>query len=320
MKKEGFMPPGFFPKFIAGIFAKSSNVRSIILSQQLAIFCYGAQTFRLRHIAALNSVIVDVEGEYPLGVLRLLENLAQAVLDECMKTVKSRVYIPLEAGPDSSMQRRSLAECAEKMMSEHFILHPVVEGAVKENLPLGGPGSPFSFKASEIPSMLRTFVLLKILLLLYDCFLTYRWDNDDQNLITLLFEALSLLVIGDELRGIDVFADIKRLQAGRSFVKDFAFALMNTYVIVPIITPNALKRMKGGPDFKPDVTDNVLLEWILALHVVEIDPSKRIYPIMMGNLNPVTGKREPFDWDSLDHLAGLFLYVSLYIHDRLIYI
>ena len=318
MKNEGFAPPGFFSKLIATILSKSTDIacrdQSEILSQHLVIFCYGAQKFRLRHIAALNCVIVDVEGKYALGVLRILEDLAQTVLDECMKTVKSRVFLPVETGPHSSIQQHSLATCAEKMKSEYFILLPVVERAVRENLPLVNPGSRHVLKASEIPANLRKFVLLKILLQLYDCFLSYRWDTADQKLVTLLFEALSLLVIGDELKGIDVFADIKRLQPGRSFVKDFAFALINTFIIIPILTHNALKRMKAA-DFKADEIDNMLLELILALHVVEINPSKRIYPIMMGNLNPVSGKREPFDWNMLNDIAGEFVaYMCIYMY------
>jgi len=309
MCNDGFAPPGFFCKFIATILSKCTETvcydRSSILSQYLVIVCYGAQKFRLRHVAALNCIVVDVEGQYPLGVLRMLQDSARTVLDECMKTVKSRVFLPMETGGDSGMQQHSLGRCAEKMKAEYFISLAAVERAVIANLPLIRPGTRCFFKASEIPPLFRKFVVLKVLLLLYDLFLSYRWDVDDQNLVTLLFEALSLLVIGDELRGMDVFADIKRLQPGRSFVKDFAFALLNSDLVIPIITPNALTGMKVAT-FQPHERDNVLLEWILALHMVEMYPSKRVYPIIMGGLDPASGKRLPFDWDILNELAGQF--------------
>ena len=130
MKNEGFAPPGFFSKLIATILSKSTDIacrdQSEILSQHLVIFCYGAQKFRLRHIAALNCVIVDVEGKYALGVLRILEDLAQTVLDECMKTVKSRVFLPVETGPHSSIQTslQTLSGCNPGGRSSKTLLLP----------------------------------------------------------------------------------------------------------------------------------------------------------------------------------------------------
>ena len=48
---------------------------------------------------------------------------------------------------------------------------------------------------------------------------------------------------GTEQEGIDVFLDNKRLKDGRLFDKDFAKALMNSSVIMPIVSVDALKRI-----------------------------------------------------------------------------
>jgi hypothetical protein len=83
-----------------------------------------------------------------------------------------------------------------------------------------------------------------------------------------------------------VFLDIKRLQKGEAFDSAFAKALVNSSVIVPLMSANALQGMT-----KQDGTwcDNVLLEWIIAAECIKAKGNgtlvKACYPIFIGNIS-----------------------------------
>lgn len=65
-------------------------------------------------------------------------------------------------------------------------------------------------------------------------------------------------------RGIDTFLDNKRLRKGRNFQEEFVTSLINTLVVVPIVSRNALERLSKSK-FDPNVEDNMLIEWIISL-------------------------------------------------------
>ena len=77
------------------------------------------------------------------------------------------------------------------------------------------------------------------------------------------------------------FLDNHRLQMGRQIQGDLVRAIMNTRIVLPVVSGDALARMK---DHDPTVVDNVLLEWIIALNCYKhADCSiNKILPVLFG--------------------------------------
>lgn len=87
---------------------------------------------------------------------------------------------------------------------------------------------------------------------------------------------------GESARAIHVFLDTKRLIQGRRFDLDFAKAICNSKMVVPILSYNALELMGNH---NPDKVDNMLLEWILAMECFSETTQtvlKGIFPLTVG--------------------------------------
>ena len=82
---------------------------------------------------------------------------------------------------------------------------------------------------------------------------------------------------------------------------DFRKALLNSTILVPILSTTALQRMLTH---NPEKEDTVLIDWVLALACVQ-DPihSKRrgIYPRLPTDAEEVTVKKENIDTSLSDN-------------------
>lgn len=83
----------------------------------------------------------------------------------------------------------------------------------------------------------------------------------------------------------EVFRDTVKLKSGLEFDQSFMQAMYQSLVVVPLITPDTLARMKDAANLH--TTDHVLLEWWLALHLLKRPgfPVLRIAPILCGSVN-----------------------------------
>ena len=92
-----------------------------------------------------------------------------------------------------------------------------------------------------------------------------------------------------ELRAVEVFLDERRLQHGRRSQDDSVKSIVNSTVVVPIFSFDALATIVTHD---PSVVDSVLLEWICAIEGYKSDYSriKYIYPLFSGRRDPVTSK------------------------------
>jgi hypothetical protein len=107
-----------------------------------------------------------------------------------------------------------------------------------------------------------------------------------------LFDSLSNNHNVDSMqhRAVEVFLDTNRLEDGKHFQKSFISSLINSYVITPIISKDALLRIVNHA---PDTVDNLLIEWITALECLHINSNNndkkvrlaRIYPILFGSVS-----------------------------------
>jgi len=110
----------------------------------------------------------------------------------------------------------------------------------------------------------------------YDIFLSYR-VNSDKNLVEALYSKL-------KEKGLRVFWDKICLAAGKDWEKGFASGLCGSEIFVPIISRAAIKTRFETMN-ENSVTDNVLLEYRLALEFNKRDLITHIYPIYVGDLD-----------------------------------
>jgi len=296
--ENGFNPPDLFTLLLAKVLSYSNKHKpeefTNHLSQDMVVVYLGAQRVRLTnrcnqstHRPNLNSIQVDVEGDFPLGPLRRILQMVVQVKEEVMPMLHHSVLLPLaEEGADISTVSTFLSLSA-------------MNNAVKNGRPVLDSDSNVLFPPGAIPQSVviwasknnpRDFHL----------FGSYRWDKFDQSAIVKEYDEMSKSTVDSTGQGIDMFADIKRLQLGRAFQEDFVQALSCSKIAVPHITPNALERL-SAVNFKASVCDNVLIEWILMLQLHR--SGLRVYPVAMGNFNPATATRSAFDWSLLDQLS-----------------
>jgi hypothetical protein len=123
----------------------------------------------------------------------------------------------------------------------------------------------------------------------YDIFVSYHKGPQDKELAQAMFTMLSNFSCGAELRAVEVFLDERRLQPGRRSQDDFIQSIVNSTIVVPIFSVDALAKIVKHD---PSVVDSVLLEWICAIEGYKSDFSsiKYIYPLFSGRRDPVTGK------------------------------
>lgn len=132
---------------------------------------------------------------------------------------------------------------------------------------------------SDIKVKYASWLRLHELRARYDVFISYRWGLYDSEFTEAIFDMFTNYSVGVQLRGVEVFLDRKRLQEGRLFKRDFASALCNSLIAVPVVSVDALRRMV---DHQPDAADNVLLEWILILESYKAGRVLKVFPVLFG--------------------------------------
>jgi hypothetical protein len=83
---------------------------------------------------------------------------------------------------------------------------------------------------------------------------------------------------------VEVFRDCVNLKVGLAFDESFMQAMLQSLVVVPLITPDTLKRMKSFNSLNN--VDHVLLEWWLAMTLLQSPgyPVIRVAPIVCGTV------------------------------------
>ena len=95
----------------------------------------------------------------------------------------------------------------------------------------------------------------------YDVFLSYRWAKGDSELVKGIFDSLTRYSLGEDSRLIHTFHDVSRLKDGQPLHESFSTGLINSSLVVCIVSKNALKKME---EHDPNQPDNVLVEWLLT--------------------------------------------------------
>jgi hypothetical protein len=145
----------------------------------------------------------------------------------------------------------------------------------------------------------------------YDISLSYHKRPQDKELAQAMFTMLSNFSCGSELRAVEVFLDERRLQHGKRSQDDFIQSIVNSTIVVPIFSFDALAKIVTHD---PSVVDCVLLEWICAIEGYKNDNSriKYIYPLFYGRRDPVTGKvGSVFDCEEFKQIPAIIPQATL---------
>ena len=252
LEDECFLPRGLVERLIAKAvkWCNSEDITTIRGNQQLygnyAVLSNGHQIFRLVYISELNCIRLDVEGLHPLPVYNKVNKLIDLCLKECMGSLK---------------------------FIHAFQLSESVETFTLVNLTSG--------KGAKVNNAYSSWLNDKNALPSYDIFISHRWNKDDNKVIDKLCDAFRDHKVGPENRAVKVFLDKDILKKGHQFQCEYGKALVQSTILVPILSTAVLRKMT---DHNPEEQDNVLIQWILALECMQ-DPThskmREIHPLMI---------------------------------------
>ena len=279
----GFLPRGLFERLICKAVewcrdtSAVQSLQSLPLFQDAAVLVFGNQKFRMRAFHDRNCIQIDFTRGNPLAVHQRLCDQLQQILDECMKSLRFFTVLPypvLTAVDSGEGDKDSFRE--RQLIQLEYLRH-----IAKTHTGLHAPNGSKLLNKTQLKEQYGDWLVDDALRSDYDVFISYRWGTLDSRFTERLRDRYSTFNIGEDCRAVSVFLDNKRLRDGRNFVNDFGRALVNSYVIVPVVSSDALVRMA---DHDPNYKDNVLLEWIMALECFHSPDSRvaRVLPVLFG--------------------------------------
>ena len=210
---------------------------------------------------------------------RILEQVKNCIL-ESMKSLTVITALPLTSDKMNQL-----------MLKDEDMLVPfdVVRSTVLKVLPLTGALNKKLLTSQQTKERFGPWLNMYEFLDRYDISLSYHKGPQDEELALAMFTMLSNFSCGSKLRAVEVFLDEKRLQHGKRSQDDFIQSIVNSTIVVPIFSVDALAKIVTHD---PSVVDSILLEWICAIEGYKSDYSriKYIYPLFRGKEDPVTGK------------------------------
>jgi hypothetical protein len=293
IKSKGFLPNGFFERLLCKMISVclndspsqaadwSKNIRkdSVLLTVK-------GQKFRMTCILSENMIKVDVFGYNPIPVYLLLSENIETVCEESYHTLKYMTLLSL------------MVNAANRDDESHFIKLECLQRSMAEVASLSLPSDVSLAKLKEVYNVWFCGYKQTLALSGYDIFLSYRWNAQDSALVKCLFHEFSYYNLSSERYSpVSVFLDGRRLQDGEDFRESFVSSLLQSKIVVPVVSVEALKRMVHH---NPAQIDNLLLEWILALHFSETSSGLKVIPIVFGSYSLVDDKIVKIIDDSAD--------------------
>jgi tetratricopeptide (TPR) repeat protein/GTPase SAR1 family protein len=326
MSDWGFLPSGLFERLLGrcikhaisiakdGLF---QNIRdSILLYRDLAVMAFGGRIFRIIPQPEINCIRVEIEeslGGKPMQVSANIVRFAKEVVESCMRGLQV-----IECVPYVQNAHTVGGVPSPPLASTDFITVNSMRAAVHRGVPLYQEGREILSSKQMVENAyyncwLGLVVKPSASLKLYDVFLSYRQVRPDglgkydDGLVKSLDDNLGYFFTVD--RPIDVFLDTKCLRVGDNFRQGFAEGLFNSLVVVPICshvalstmlspcglctTPELLQRCDHLPQHAkahdPNVIDNTLLEWLLAIECLRSGCGKsrvrKVFPVLMGKMS-----------------------------------
>lgn len=287
----GFLPSGIYERIIGksilwcqetskGNFA----LRQVGLYRETSVLSFGRQRFRLTYVPNLCCLKVDIEGIYPLVVHDRLLSQVQKVLNECMKELKCFSVLQW---PPTGRSVDGVKITSKSTTLGNIVLLPLdrIRESVEYNSILYGFGGRKIVDGIDAKHIFCQWLKPTSLLKSYDVFLSYRQGDCDAAFANALFDSFTNFTIGTTNRAIDVFIDTVRIPLGIRFDEAFSDALINSTLVVMLVTTESLDRMV---QHDPNVVDHLLLEWILAVECNHANNEKAtkikgIFPVIFGS-------------------------------------
>jgi len=281
----GFLPRGLFERLICKAVEwcrETSAVQSLQsqpLFQDAAVLVFGNQKFRMRAFHDKNVIEVNFTAGNPLAVHQRLSEQLQQILDECMKSLRFFTLLPYPAArhsTDGDDANNSV------LSSKHLISLEYLRAMAKKHTGLNSPTGEHLLSKQQVVEQYGSWIVDDTLRNEYDVFISYRWGAMDSKYTERLRDRFSTYNVGEENRAVSVFLDNKRLRDGRNFVDDFARALVNSLIIVPVVSTDALQRMRLHDPYQKD---HALMEWFMALECFHSADSRvtRVLPVLFGS-------------------------------------
>jgi len=235
LQSEGFMPNGLFVRFLVKLLDWSQlstekiDILADHLSQNDITIVFGDRRFRLRLLEDWNGICITViRCKNYVALLERLRGIMTTVIHECFASL-----------------------CWEVM----FLRHDDDDSKSWYLIPYYSLS-----RDSEIYQEYANRWKLRDTTRGCDVFLSYRWGGRDQKFVSLVYDAL--LDYDYEY----IFLDIKVIEDDYDNIQEiqeiFTKALIRSEVFVPFVSQETLRKMKSH---NPELVDNVLLEWLLAL-------------------------------------------------------
>ena len=237
---------------------------------------------------------------------RILEQVKNCIL-ESMKSLTVITALPLTSDKVNQL-----------MFKDEDLLVPidVVRSTVNNSLPLPAELGGKSLTHQQTKERFGPWLEIYEFLLSYDIFVSYHKGPQDKELAMAMFTMLSNFSCGSELRAVEVFLDERRLQHGRRSQDDSVQSIVNSTIVVPIFSVDALANIVKHD---PSVVDSILLEWICAIEGFNYSRIKFIYPLFCGKRDPVTGKvGSVFDCEEFKHIPDIIPQATLLAAESLL--
>ena len=198
------------------------------------------------------------------------------------------------------------------LTDEHLLVPiDVVRSSVENSLPLTGALGRTLLTHQRMMERFGPWLKIYDFQEKYDICVSYQKGPQDKELALAMFTMLSNFSCGSELRAVEVFLDERRLQHGRRSQDDSVQSIVNSIIVVPIFSVDALAHIVKHD---PLVVDSLLLEWICAIEGYKSKYSriKYIYPLFCGRRDPVTGKvGSIFDCEELKQISDIIPQATL---------
>ena len=319
--EDGFCPSGLYERLVGKIIMWNQvtskdgifDPQTIALFKDVSVLSFGSRRFRLTASPALrrlNCLRVDVQGSNPLVVVQKLTELIKQVINESMKGLSVMLLLPKLDDAHSNIDCVRLLEQSDDSNSLTLLSLTAVKKAVESNNGLIQKAKTI-ISFDDLKRYYSCWLQVYSAKARYDLFISYRWGEFDQPLARQIFDAMSNYSLLD--RNIDVFLDVLRLKDGQQFDKEFVRALVNSKVILPLLTMDGVVKFRSHTG---EFVDNVLLEWILAYECKQAnsrDPTlsrvQSVSPLFIGHRRKLNESNslyiEPFDYNFYSQLPDV---------------
>ena len=285
----GFLPRGMFERVIVKLVQWCQSLDGVNfkigdhiaqLKSDTVELIFGSQRFRLTPCDVICGLRLDVVGQYALPIHKRVHDTIKQIILECMKALTCDTTLLFDK-QHGGVNKQCYQDFLQSP-NDHSILVPLD----KMQTSLASCNHLSSILSKEcIKEVYGAWLSPETVRDSYDVFLSYRWSAHDSAFVESLYDIFTQESIGQgqDNRSVGVFLDKVCLPIGDRFDKRFVKAMINTTVVVPIVSMEALDRMQSTK-FSPDIPDNVMMEWVIAQYCIAHSKGnvRAVIPLMFG--------------------------------------